>query len=98
MNRSLTEQTPARGAHPRAAAVDRFERAARRCQESLGGPDDPDLTRDELALLHLVGTGRAGTLTAVSGALGWAKSTTSVAVKDLERRGYLHRERRADDE
>ena len=98
MNRSLTEQTPVRGAHPRAAAADRFEQAARRCQESLGHPDDAELTRDELALLRRVATGEGGALTALSTALGWAKSTTSVAVKDLEQRGYLRRVRRADDE
>lgn len=99
MNSSLTGQPPARGAHPRAAAADRFEAAARRCQTSLGHPEDGDLTRDELALLHRVRAGPAGMpLTALSAALGWAKSTASVAVKDLEQRGYLRRARRADDE
>ena len=99
MNSSLTGQPSARGAHPRAAAADRFEAAARRCQASLGHPDDPDLTHDELTLLHRVEAGPAGLpLTALSAALGWAKSTASVAVKDLEQRGYLRRERRADDE
>jgi DNA-binding MarR family transcriptional regulator len=99
MNSSLTGQASARGAHPRAAAADRFEAAAHRCQASLGHPGDPDLTRDELTLLHRVGAGPPGMpLTALSAALGWAKSTASVAVKDLEQRGYLRRERRADDE
>jgi DNA-binding MarR family transcriptional regulator len=99
MNSSLTGQPSARGAHPRAAAADRFEAAARRCQASLGRPDDPDLTRDELALLRRVEGGPPGMpLTALSAALGWAKSTASVAVKDLEQRGYLRRARRADDE
>ena len=99
MNRSLIEQTPARGAHPRASAADRFEAATRRCEESLGRPEDADLTRDELALLRRVADAPAGlALTALGAALRWAKSTTSVAVKDLEQRGLLRRERRADDE
>ncbi|HEY6317049.1 MAG TPA: MarR family winged helix-turn-helix transcriptional regulator [Acidimicrobiia bacterium] len=99
MNRSLTEPTAARGPHARASSVDRFEAAARRCQAALRRPEDPDLTRDELALLRRVAAGPgAVALTALGDALGWAKSTTSVAAKDLEQRGYLCRERRADDE
>jgi len=99
MNRSLTEPTAARGPHARASSVDRFEAAARRCQAALRRPEDRDLTRDELALLGRVAAGPgAVALTALGDALGWAKSTTSVAAKDLEQRGYLRRERRADDE
>jgi DNA-binding MarR family transcriptional regulator len=99
MNRSLTAQIPARGAHPRASAADRFEAAARRCQDALAHPGDPDLTRDELLLLRSVRADPAGiALTELAAALGWAKSTTSVAVKDLEQRGLLRRARRADDE
>jgi len=99
MNRSLTAQIPARGTHPRASAADRFEAAARRCLDALAHPGDPDLTRDELVLLRSVRADPAGVaLTELAAALGWAKSTTSVAVKDLEQRGLLRRQRRADDE
>jgi DNA-binding MarR family transcriptional regulator len=53
----------------------------------------------ELQLLHDVGDDTDGVaLTGLAQRLGWPKSTTSVLVKDLERRGLLARARRADDE
>jgi DNA-binding MarR family transcriptional regulator len=62
-------------------------------------PDDPDLSAPELALLRRVGDDADGVaLTWLARHLGWPKSTTSVLVKDLERRGLLARDRRPDDE
>lgn len=96
MNSSLTE--PPRG-HPRRSATDRFEHAFRRCQALLGAPDDPELSTEARRLLRELAGDPAGVaLTWLAGHLGWPKSTTSVAVKDLERRGYVRRGRRDDDE
>ena len=96
VNSSLTE--PRRG-HPRRSATDRFEDAFRRCQTLLGGSEDPELSADERRLLRqLVDDPGGVALTWLAGHLGWPKSTTSVAVKDLERRGYVRRGRRDDDE
>jgi DNA-binding MarR family transcriptional regulator len=97
MNSSLTEQ-PGR-AHPRRSAADRFESAYRQCGAALRSPDDPDLSPHELELLRQLGDPPDGVaLTWLAGQLGWPKSTTSVLVKDLERRGWLARARRGDDE
>jgi DNA-binding MarR family transcriptional regulator len=96
VNSSLTEP---RRAHPRRSATDRFEDAFRRCQTLLGAVDDPELSADERRLLRqLVDDPGGVALTWLAGHLGWPKSTTSVAVKDLERRGYVRRGRRDDDE
>lgn len=98
MNSSLTEQPRGR-AHARQSAADRFEAAYRRCWGSLRRPDDPDLSPHELQLLRHVGSDDDGAaLTWLARHLGWPKSTTSVLVKDLERRGLLARDRRPDDE
>ena len=98
MNSSLTGP-PRQGAHARASAADRFEAATGRCRAVLGHPSPRDLSEDELALLHLLATSPAGVaLTWVADRLGGAKSTTSVIVKDLDRRGLVRRARRADDE
>ena len=78
MNRSLIEQTPARGAHPRASAADRFEAATRRCEESLGRPEDADLTRDELA------AGLEDLATRARGQLTWGLRQLVVA-RDVRR-------------
>jgi DNA-binding MarR family transcriptional regulator len=53
----------------------------------------------EVQLLRQVGDEPDGVaLTWLARHLGWPKSTTSVLVKDLERRGLVARDRRADDE
>jgi DNA-binding MarR family transcriptional regulator len=105
MNSSLTEQhgpdrRQGRGkAHPRRSASDRFESAYGRCWASLHREADPDLSRLELEVLHHAGADADGVgLTWLAKHLGRPKSTTSVAVKDLERRGFLRRARHADDE
>jgi DNA-binding MarR family transcriptional regulator len=77
----------------------RFEDACRRCLTALGRARDPDLAADELAVLHRLAAEPDGVaLTWLAGQLGWPKSTTSVLVKDLERRGFVRRARRLDDE
>jgi DNA-binding MarR family transcriptional regulator len=101
MNRSLSEQSrrgPG-GTHPRRSAADRFESAYRSCRDALHRSDDPDLSSHELEILHHVGRDIDGVaLTGLARHLGWPKSTTSVAAKELERRGFLCRTRPADDE
>jgi DNA-binding MarR family transcriptional regulator len=98
MNSSLTEP-PGGRAHARRSAADRFESAYRQCGVALRSPDDPDLSPHELELLRQLDDGPDGVaLTWLAGQLGWPKSTTSVLVKDLERRGWLARARRGDDE
>jgi DNA-binding MarR family transcriptional regulator len=99
MNSSLNEPTSGGRAHARRSAGARFEDAYRRCWGALHRPDDPDVSAHELELLHHVGDDPDGVaLTWLTRHLGWPKSTTSVLVKDLERRGLLARGRRADDE
>jgi DNA-binding MarR family transcriptional regulator len=93
-----SRNAPPRG-HPRRAGGDRFEDAFRRCATLLAAADDPDLTADHLRLLGQLTDAPGGVaLTWLAEHLGWPKSTTSVAVKDLERRGYVRRGRRDDDE
>ena len=65
----------------------------------MGAPEDPQLSAEARRLLRqLVDDPGGVALTWLAGHLGWPKSTTSVAVKDLERRGYVRRGRRDDDE
>lgn len=99
MNSSLSEQPSGGRAHARRSAGARFEDAYRRCWGALRRPDDPDLSAHEVQLLRQVGNEPDGVaLTWLARHLGWPKSTTSVLVKDLERRGLVARDRRADDE
>jgi DNA-binding MarR family transcriptional regulator len=65
--------------------------------------DDPDLSQHERSLLHHVPAAsdpdRDGiTLNGLAAHLGLPKSSASVLVKDLERRGFLVRRRDPDDE
>jgi DNA-binding MarR family transcriptional regulator len=99
MNSSLTEQTSGGRGHARRSAADRFEAAYGRCWSALHHPADPEVSAHELQLLHHVGADADGVaLTWLARHLAWPKSTTSVLVKDLERRGLLARRRRSDDE
>lgn len=85
--------------HARRSAADRFESAYRQCWATLRSPADLDLASNERELLRRVGnTPGDVALTWLAADLGWPKSTTSVLVKDLERRGWLVRARRDDDE
>ncbi len=62
-------------------------------------PDDADLSQHELELLHHVpATDPGASLSNVARHLALPKSTASVLVKDLERRGFLRRVRDPADE
>ena len=60
--------------------------------------DDPELSQHERHLLHHVPGEGGVALTALAAHLALPKSTASVVVKDLERRGYVRRARDARDE
>jgi MarR family transcriptional regulator, organic hydroperoxide resistance regulator len=78
--------------------TEQFEAAYRRVWRALNKPDEPDLSQHERQLLHHI-PARGGV------ALGWLarhlmlpKSSASVLVKDLERRGFVTRRRDSVDE
>ncbi len=73
--------------------AERFERAYRRIFGALRRPDDVDLTQHEASLLAHIPPEGGVPLTWLAGHLALPKSTTSVLVKDLERRGFLRRRR-----
>jgi DNA-binding MarR family transcriptional regulator len=74
-----------------------IERAYRRLWGALHRPDTPGgLGQHERQLLAHIGDGAS--LTWLTEHLLLPKSTASVLVKDLERRGYLRRRRDPDDE
>jgi DNA-binding MarR family transcriptional regulator len=87
--------TPTR---PSRSATHRFEQAYRRCWAALHRADAPDLSARELELLHHVDGRDSVTLGSLAGRLELPKSSTSVLVKGLERRGFLRRRRDQDDE
>jgi DNA-binding MarR family transcriptional regulator len=78
--------------------TERFERAFRRVWGALHRGDDPELSQHERQLLHHVPVRGGIALTALATHLALPKSTASVVVKDLERRGYVRRARDARDE
>ncbi len=75
-----------------------FERAYRRLWGALHRGDDPDLSQHERQLLHHLSPRHGRTLTSLAEHLALPKSTASVIVKDLERRGFLRRRRDSADE
>lgn len=78
--------------------TERFEQSYRRIWGALNRPDDPDLSQHERQLLHHVPASGGVALKWLARHLGLPKSTTSVLLKDLERRGFLRRLRDAEDE
>jgi MarR family transcriptional regulator, organic hydroperoxide resistance regulator len=78
--------------------TERFERAFRRVWGALHRGDDPELSQHERQLLHHVPERGGIALNALAAHLALPKSTASVVVKDLERRGYVRRARDARDE
>jgi MarR family transcriptional regulator, organic hydroperoxide resistance regulator len=78
--------------------TERFERAFRRVWGALHRGDDPELSQHERQLLHHVPQRGGIALNALAAHLALPKSTASVVVKDLERRGYVRRARDARDE
>ena len=77
---------------------ERFERAYGRLWKALHRADDPDLSQHEMQLLHHVGGEEGVPLTPLARHLGLPKSTASLLVKELERRGFLERRRDREDE
>ena len=77
---------------------ERFERAYRRIWGALHRGDEPGLSQHERQLLHHVPAEGGVALTDLARHLLLPKSTASVAVKDLERRGFVRRRRDARDE
>ena len=77
---------------------EQFEALYRRLWGALHRPDDPDLTQHERMLLHHVPGDGAIALTELARHLALPKSSASVVVKDLARRGFLTRTRDPEDE
>jgi MarR family transcriptional regulator, organic hydroperoxide resistance regulator len=77
---------------------ERFERAYRRLWGALHRGDQPGLSQHERQLLHHVPAAGGVALTDLARHLALPKSTASVVVKDLERRGFVRRRRDARDE
>jgi DNA-binding MarR family transcriptional regulator len=78
--------------------AERFEAGYRRLWGALHRGDDPDLSQHERQLLHHVPAEGGVALTWLARHLALPKSTTSVLVKDLARRGFVERARDPDDE
>jgi DNA-binding MarR family transcriptional regulator len=77
---------------------ERFERAYRRLWGALRHGDEPGLSQHERQLLHHVPADGGIALTDLANHLALPKSTASVIVKDLERRGFVRRRRDTRDE
>jgi MarR family transcriptional regulator, organic hydroperoxide resistance regulator len=77
---------------------ERFERAYARLWMTLHRGDEPDLSQHERDILHHVPAEGGVELGRLAWHLALPKSTTSVLVKDLERRGFLVRRRNPQDE
>jgi MarR family transcriptional regulator, organic hydroperoxide resistance regulator len=80
------------------SAAERFEELYRRIWGALNRPDDPDLSQHARQLLHHVPAEGAVSLTSLAEHLALPKSTASVLVKDLARRGFVYRARDSEDE
>src|SRR3954447_12434756 len=81
------------------SATERFEGAFRQVWLSLRRGDDPDLSEHERQLLHHISAAAPGvTLGAVANHLALPRSSASVLVKDLARRGFVRRARDRTDE
>lgn len=76
----------------------RFERAFARLWSALRRGEDPDLSQHERDLLRRVPAHGGVHLNEVAWSLTLPKSTASVLVKGLERRGFLVRRRDPNDE
>jgi DNA-binding MarR family transcriptional regulator len=77
---------------------ERFERAYRRLWGALRRGDEPGLSQHERQLLHHVPAAGGVALMDLARHLALPKSTASVIVKDLERRGFVRRRRDRSDE
>jgi DNA-binding MarR family transcriptional regulator len=77
---------------------ERFEKAYRLIWGALNKPDDPDLSQHERQVLQHVAAADSTPLTWLAEHLALPKSTTSVLVKALAQRGFVHRVRDPSDE
>lgn len=78
--------------------AERFEHAYRAIWGALNRNDDADLSQHERQLLHHVPATGGVALTALATHLALPKSSASVLVKDLARRGFVRRTRDSLDE
>jgi DNA-binding MarR family transcriptional regulator len=78
--------------------AERFELAYRRIWSALNRPDDPDLSQHERQLLHHIPRTGGVSLNWLAHHLALPKSSASVLVKDLHRRGFVTRTRDRGDE
>jgi DNA-binding MarR family transcriptional regulator len=78
--------------------AERFEAAYRRIWGALNRPDDAELSHHGREVLRHVPADASVTLTWLAGHLALPKSSASILVKDLARRGLIARERDPDDE
>ena len=78
--------------------AERFEAAYRAIWGALNRNDDPDLSQHERQLLHHIPATGGVALTALAAHLALPKSSASVLVKGLARRGFVRRVRDAVDE
>ena len=77
---------------------EQFEKLYRRVWGALMNPDDPDISQHERQLLHHVPADGAISLGELARHLALPKSSASVVVKSLARRGFLERARDRADE
>jgi DNA-binding MarR family transcriptional regulator len=80
------------------SSQEQFEQLYSRIWMALHKPDDPDLSQHERQFLHHVPVHGSASLTELARHLALPKSSASVIVKSLARRGFLTREREAADE
>jgi DNA-binding MarR family transcriptional regulator len=78
--------------------AERLEAAYRGIWAALNRPDDPDLSQHERQLLHHIPRRNGVTLNWLAQHLMLPKSSASVLIKDLARRGFVTRARDASDE
>jgi DNA-binding MarR family transcriptional regulator len=78
--------------------TERFELAYRSIWGALNRNDDADLSQHERQLLHHIPDSGGVALTALATHLALPKSSASVLVKDLARRGFVRRTRDTVDE
>jgi DNA-binding MarR family transcriptional regulator len=78
--------------------AERFEVAYRGIWAALNRPDEPDLSQHERQLLHHIPRSGGVTLNWLAQHLMLPKSSASVLIKDLHRRGFVTRARDASDE
>jgi DNA-binding MarR family transcriptional regulator len=80
------------------SSTERFEAAYRSIWEALNRPDDPDLSQHEQQLLRHIPRAGGVTLNWLAQHLMLPKSSASVLIKDLHRRGFVTRARDMSDE